>query len=171
MMHLKKTVWKIAGVVLFLSETGIATGQVADGFLGIKWGTPLSQLQNSYELVSGRIDGSYRRYSCKIRRVEDAEVNDCDLEFIAGKFAGVALITGDSENSHRLLAYLQQLFGEGHRTDSRGYQWFSGRVHVAYDETASGEGFVYWYCHALQPGQDVGPISGDQASAHPDYRP
>ena len=171
MMRLNTSAWKVAGVVLFLSGSGIARGQAADGFLGIAWGTPLSQLKMRYELVPDNTDGEYSRYSSAIRLVQDAGVNECDLEFIAGRFAGVALVSGDPENSHRLLAYLQRLFGEGHTTERRSWQWFAGGVHVSYDETAAGEGFVYWYCLALQAGLVAGPVSSHRASAYSDSRP
>jgi hypothetical protein len=151
------------GVVMtmfLLLETAIGGPQSEDGFLGVLWGTRLDSLKTRFELVLTTADGACDRYSTNIRRVGNSEIDECDFEFIGGKLSGAALLTRGAENSHALLAYLELVFGKGHRDQPGSYQWLTKRVHLFYDEDSGGDGYIYWYCRECQS-------AGDSAASGP----
>jgi hypothetical protein len=136
--------------MILILETLVAGTQAEDGFLGVLWGAPLDSLRARFELVLTTGDGACDRYSTNIRRVGKSEIEECYLEFIEGKLSGAALLTRGAENSHALLAFLQDRFGKGHREEPGSYQWLTEKVHLYYDEDTSGDGTIYWYCRACQ---------------------
>ena len=126
-----------------------ARGQFDDGFMGRIWGTPLKEMQQGFELKLTAQRGRTFQYSVSIERVAGVELSSCEFEFTSGKFSGVILLTGDRQNSHRLLALLERTYGEWQEEEILGHQWFHGKTHVSYDEGRDGNAYVYIYCLTL----------------------
>jgi hypothetical protein len=137
--------------VIALVSVGVSSASAPqeEGFQEIPWGTPLARLEQKFELSPLSKEGECHRYSSNVRQVGTAKVSDCEFEFVRDEFAGVAILTSGPRNTHRLLAYLKKLFGEGHQESPRAYQWFSGQTHVFYDEDSDGDGYIYWYSRKL----------------------
>jgi len=150
-----RTISRTTLVAAFISVgASYTSAQSPDGFEGIPWGTSLDWLEKQFELLPHSTGGEFHSYASNVLHVGPAEVSECDFEFVKGKFAGVAILTRGTRNTHRLLSHLRKLFGEGHQEDPRTYQWFSGQTHVSFDEDSDGDGYVYWYSRTLLRGPE-----------------
>jgi hypothetical protein len=126
----------------------LAHAQVKDGFLEFSWGADLATIQRELLLTPvGHLDLQHT-FAAEVRRLAGAELEDCLLEFSAGRLSGVIITTQGRDNSRKLLALLKEQYGDGRMESPLGYQWFSPRTHAAYDEDSAGDAYVYWY--ALQ---------------------
>ena len=130
------------------------TGGTGDGFLGYEWGTPWVEMQqrlgcDSVEAESGRVT-----VRCPLESLGGADLESCELEFLGGKFAGVAITTRGESNSHELLSYLVQLYGPRHREAVVAYQWLTADAHISYDIDSAGDGYAYVYSLHLQETPD-----------------
>ena len=134
---------------LLLSGFPVARAQFDDGYLGNRWGTPLTLMEQKFELKLSLQRGRAQQYRSNVETIGGVQLSSCDFEFTSGKFTGVILLTRDRANSHRLLALLRKTYGEGREDDTLGYQWFNKRTHVSYDEGRDGDAYVYLYCLTL----------------------
>lgn len=132
-------------LVVVLSGPTSVRGQVNDGFLGNPWGTPFARMQQRFELTLALQRGRTQQYRANVDTVDGVELSSCDFEFTSGKLTGVILLTHDRTNSRRLFDLLRETYGEGREDDVLGYQWFSERTHVSYDEGKDGNAYVYLY--------------------------
>jgi hypothetical protein len=106
-------------------------------------------MRERFALVPADSDDVCTRYTCDIRRVGGADVEECILEFREGAFAGAAVLTRGARNTHSLLAHLRQAFGKGREESARACQWLLNGTHLFYDEDSEGDGYVYWYSRKL----------------------
>jgi hypothetical protein len=166
-MSCSNAVWWISLGILLSGGTPEGRAQTGDGLLGVPWGTSLVQMRGRFLLAPADSDAVYTRYTSDIRRIGDADIEECILEFRAGAFAGAAVLTRGADNTHRLLAYLLRVFGKGKEESVRAYQWLSETTHLFYDEDSDGDGYVYWYSRRLFA--DVVPEQS-MMPRHPSHR-
>ena len=131
-----------------LPEMGFA--QTRDGLMGHHWGTPVAVLADKVELRTSRNEGNLLLYSTDVRSIGDAAIDQCDIEFVDGRLAGVIVTTRSLENSRRLLTLLQKEYGEGTSNHPRTRTWLTPNTHVSYDEDSLGDAYIYWYSTLLQ---------------------
>jgi hypothetical protein len=124
----------------------LTISQSREGFLGVNWGAQFVSLKERFALAPTADTTTQEQYSSNIREVGGAEISEVDFEFTKGRFSGVIVFTVGRSNSHKLLSYIQSLFGNGNEIDSLTYQWVRGSTHVSYDEDSEGDSYVYWYC-------------------------
>jgi hypothetical protein len=128
----------------------IALGQVRDGILGNSWGAPVATVAKPLELGSPRFEGNMILYSAGIRVIGDARFDDCQIEFVDGRFAGVIVSTRGPSNSEQLLSLLKDAYGEG-MSDAPGSRiWMTPETRVSYDLDTFGDAYAYWYSRRLQ---------------------
>ncbi len=146
-----KTPQRILTILLCLRalpEIGFA--QTRDGLLGHHWGTPVAMLADKVELRKPRNEGDLLLYSTGLRSIGEAAIDQCDIEFVNGRLAGVIVMTHRQENSRRLLTLLQKEYGEGTSNHPRARTWLTPNTHVSYDEDSFGDAYIYWYSTLLQ---------------------
>jgi len=131
-----------------LPEMGFS--QTRDGLMGHHWGTPVAVLADKVELRTSRNEGNLLLYSTDVRSIGDAAIEQCDIEFVDGRLAGVIVTTRSLENSRRLLTLLQKEYGEGTSNHPRTRTWLTPNTHVSYDEDSLGDAYIYWYSTLLQ---------------------
>jgi hypothetical protein len=131
-----------------LPEFGFA--QTRDGLLGHNWGTPVALIAEKVELRSPRNEGNLLLYSTGVRSLGDAAIEQCDVEFVNGRLAGVIVSTRSQENSRRILSLLQKEYGEGKSNHPRERTWMTPSTRVTYDEDSFGDAYIYWYSTLLQ---------------------
>lgn len=139
---LRRSLLLCVGLALSLSAV---RGQFDDGFMGRRWGTSLEEMQQGFELKLTGQRGRTVQYGATLDSVAAVALSSCEFEFTSGKFSGVVLMTGNRQNSRRLLSLLEKTYGEWHEDEILGYQWFHGRTHVSYDEGRDGNAYVYIY--------------------------
>ncbi len=146
-----KTPARILTILLCLRALpGVGFGQTRDGLMGHQWGTPVAMLANKVELRSPRADGEMLLYSTGLRSLGDAAIEQCDLEFVHGRLAGVIVTTRSEKNSRHILSLLQKEYGEGQSNHPRTRTWITPNTRVCYDEDSLGDAYVYWYSMLLQ---------------------
>jgi hypothetical protein len=128
----------------------IGFSQTRDGFMGHPWGTPVATLAPAVGLKTGRAEGETILYRTAVSAIGDIPVEQCDVEFLGGRLAGVIVTTHGGENSRRLLSLITQEYGEGRNTHPRARTWLSHTTRVLYDEDSVGDAYVYWYSTQLQ---------------------
>jgi hypothetical protein len=128
----------------------IAQGQVRDGILGHPWGTPVASVAEPLELHTARFEGNLMFYATGLREIGDAQIDQCEVEFVRGGLAGVIVTTRGTENSRRLLSLLQKEYGEGTARNTMAHTWVTAETHVAFDLDNLGDAYVYWYSMRLQ---------------------
>jgi len=129
---------------------GIGFMQTRDGFLGHHWGTPVATLAQTVELHTPRTEGDVILYNTAVTEINDIFVQNCDLEFVSGRLAGVIVTIHGSENARKFLTLLQKEYGEGQSNHPRTRTWTTPNTRVAYDEDTLGDAYVYWYSTLLQ---------------------
>ena len=82
--------------------------------------------------------------------MDHVPVQQCDLEFVSGRLAGVIVTTHGAENSREFLALLQKEYGEGQSNHPRARTWNTPNTRVSYDEDSFGDAYIYWYSTLLQ---------------------
>jgi hypothetical protein len=135
-------------LLLLLGSTTVL-GQFNDGFLGYPWGTAYARMEKEFGLRPTAVGSRTQQYRANIDTVSGVEISSCDFEFTAGRFTGAIILTRHREDSHRLLALLEKVYGTATQDTTLGYQWISGRTHASYDEGSDGNGYVYLYCLKL----------------------
>jgi len=140
-------VWVVHICIVFSLFSPI--DQTKDGFMNYAWGTPFAQMARYFTLQQTRSHDDQQQYSVDLESLGEAELEECEFEFVDKSFAGVIITTANRANSHRLLAFLKHLYGNGHVQDPMTIQWFSGDTHVSYDEGLSGNAYVYMYSRRL----------------------
>ena len=85
---------------------GIGFTQTRDGFLGHHWGTPVATLAQNVELHTPRADGDVILYTTAVTEVDHVAVQQCDLEFVGGRLAGV-IVTVRGEGGRVCVAGVQ----------------------------------------------------------------
>jgi len=131
-----------------LPETGFS--QTRDGFMGQPWGTPVATLALTVGLKAGHAEGETILYRTTVSAIGDIPVDQCDVEFLGGRLAGVIVTTHGQENSRRLLSLITQEYGEGRSNHPRARTWLSHTTHVSYDEDSLGDAYIYWYSTQMQ---------------------
>lgn len=129
----------------------IAHAQDTLDFTRYTWGTVLSVMQDRFDLKLLKKQGPTTSYSSNISFLGGAALDDCQFEFTAGKFSGVAATTPGRADSEKLLRWLESRFGRGESREPLGWQWFSGTTHIWFDMSKAGEGWLYWYSLEYQP--------------------
>jgi hypothetical protein len=129
---------------------GIALGQVRDGILGNMWGAPVATVAKPLELSSPRFEGNTILYSAGIHAIGDARFDDCQIEFVDGRFAGVIISTRGASNSEQLLSLLKKAYGEGESDAPGSRTWMTPETRVSYDIDSFGDAYAYWYSRRLQ---------------------
>jgi hypothetical protein len=124
--------------------------QTRDGFMGHPWGTPVATLAQTIGLKAGHAEGETLLYRTAVSAIGDIPVDQCDVEFLGGRLAGVIVTTHGLENSRRLLSLIKQEYGEGGSNHPRTRTWLSHTTHVSYDEDSLGDAYVYWYSMQMQ---------------------
>ncbi|HSQ75355.1 MAG TPA: hypothetical protein VLT13_07345 [Bacteroidota bacterium] len=146
-----KTPARILTILLCLRALpGIGYSQTRDGLMGHHWGTPVAVLADNVELRAPRNEGELLLYSTGVRSLGDVAIEQCDIEFVDGRLAGVIVTTRSRENSRRLLTLLQKDYGEGTSNHPRARTWLTPNTHVSYDEDSLGDAYIYWYSTLLQ---------------------
>ncbi len=135
-------------LLLLLGSTAVR-GQFKDGFLGYRWGTPFARMEVEFDLKLAEAGSLVQQYRADVDTISGVKISSCDFEFTAGRFTGVIIMTHRREDSHRLLALLQKVYGVAAQDSILGYQWISERTHASYDEGRDGNGYVYLYCLKL----------------------
>lgn len=139
---------------------GLGSAQVKDGFLQFGWGTEIAEVQREITLKPVSTIEQTTTYTALLPDLDGVELADCMLEFHGGRLAGVIVTTQGHDNSSRFLALLKRYFGDGKQESPRGYQWFSPRTHVAYDEDSAGDAYIYWYSLQETTGETLRPRKG-----------
>ncbi len=129
---------------------GIGFIQTRDGFLGHHWGTPVATLAQNVELHSPRAEGDVILYHTALSEVDSVAVQQCDLEFVGGRLAGVIVTVRGQENARKFLTLLQKDYGEGQSNHPRERSWITPNTRVSYDEDSAGDAYIYWYSTVLQ---------------------
>jgi len=124
--------------------------QTRDGFMGHPWGTSVATLAQNVGLKYGHAEGETILYRTAVPAIGDIPVDQCDVEFLGGRLAGVIVTTHGLENSRQLLSLIEQEYGEGRSTQPRARTWLSHTTHVSYDEDSLGDAYVYWYSMQMQ---------------------
>jgi hypothetical protein len=146
-----KTPTRILTILLCLRALpGVGLGQTRDGLLGHQWGTPVAIVAEKVQLESPRSDGDMLMYTTALNSIGDVKIDQCDLEFVSGRLAGVIVTTSSEENSRRLLALLKKEYGEGQSNHPRARTWITPNTRVTYDEDSHGDAYIYWYSMLLQ---------------------
>ena len=140
----------IALCALSAGVSGIACGQTRDGILGHAWGAPVAAVAEPLELHSPRCEANTMLYATGMHEIGDASIDQCQIEFVNGKLAGVIVTTRGADNSERLLAILKREYGEGKGHHPRARTWMTAETHVSYDLDSFGDAYVYWYSMRLQ---------------------
>ncbi len=139
-------------LVLLLPLVGfLARAQDTLDFVRYNWGTPLSIMQEHFDLKPVKEQGATARYSSNVSSLGEAGLSDCQFEFTEGKFSGIAATTPGKADSDRLLSWLKSRFGPGESKEPLGWQWFKGETHIWFDMAKAGEGWLYWYSLEYQP--------------------
>jgi hypothetical protein len=142
---------KVIALVLCLRAfPEIALGQTRDGILGHTWGTPIAAVVEPLALRTPRFEGNTALYSTAMHEIGDVRIEECQIEFVNGKFAGVIVTTRGADNSGRLLALLRKEYGEGQSRHPRERTWRTAETHVSYDLDTFGDAYAYWYSVQLQ---------------------
>jgi hypothetical protein len=129
---------------------GIGFTQTRDGFLGHHWGTPAATLAQAVELRTPRAEGEVILYNTAVAEIDHVAVQQCDLEFVSGRLAGVIVTVRGEENSRQFLALLQKEYGEGKSNHPRARTWTTPNTRASYDEDTHGDAYIYWYSTLLQ---------------------
>jgi hypothetical protein len=139
-------------LILLLSTACFsAHAQDTDDFSRYSWGTPLTTMQAQFDLKPVKRQDSTACYSSNVSSLGGAELDDCQFEFINGKFSGVAATTPGKAESDKLLRWLKSRLGPGESREPLGWQWFKEGTHVWFDMSKSGgEGWLYWYSLGYQ---------------------
>jgi hypothetical protein len=139
-----------AFVLCLLAFSGTSQGQIRDGILGHAWGTPVAAVAEPLLLHTPRSQGNLLLYSTGVERVGDTRIEECQIEFVDGRLAGVIITTRGTENSSRFLALLKRDYGEGQTHNPRTQIWMTAETRVSYDLDSFGDAYVYWYSLRLQ---------------------
>ncbi len=137
-------------MVLGLLPGIAAWGQPRDGFAGYTWGTPLDSLKAPFGLELYAENGTHGTYTTGMIQLEDIALDECRLEFVGNRFAGVVIMTRGHEASDRMLEYLRRIFGGGTDISPLGWSWFSQTTYVTYDKDSHGDAYIYWYSPRYQ---------------------
>lgn len=129
---------------------GIGFTQTRDGLLGHHWGAPVATLAQEVELRTPRAEGEILLYATGITEVGTVPVQQCDLEFVSGRLAGVIVTTHGTDNSRQFLALMQKEYGEGQSNHPRARTWVTPNTRASYDEDRFGDAYIYWYSTLLQ---------------------
>jgi len=140
----------IALVLCLRAFPDIALGQIRDGVLGHPWGTPVAAVVEPLKLHSPQFEDNLILYSTGIREIGGAAIDQCNLEFVDGRLAGVIVSTRGEQSSGRLLALLKEGYGAGTRRNPKAWTWRIGETHVSYDLDSFGDAYAYWYSMRLQ---------------------
>jgi hypothetical protein len=124
--------------------------QTRDGFMGHPWGTSVATLAQNVGLKDGHAEGEMLLYRTAASAIGDIPVDQCDVEFLGGRLAGVIVTTRGPENSRQLLSLIEQEYGKGRNTYPRARTWLSHTTRVLYDEDSLGDAYVYWYSTQMQ---------------------
>lgn len=121
-----------------------------DALFGWPWGTPRDVIARNQPLEHLSCDEpGVRRYRTGLSALGEANLRDCDFEFVQDRLAGVVITTHGKNNSHALLRELRRLYGPGQEEDPRGVGWLSTTTHARYDEDSAGDAYVYVYALRL----------------------
>ncbi len=129
---------------------GVGFTQTRDGFLGHHWGTPVATLAQSVELHTPRAEGDVILYNTAVTEVDHVAVQQCDLEFVSGRLAGVIVTVRGEENSRGFLSLLLREYGEGESDHPRARRWTTPNTRVSFDLDTHGDAYIYWYSTLLQ---------------------
>jgi hypothetical protein len=140
----------IAFVLCLRAFSGVALGQIRDGILGHTWGASVAAVAEPLLLHTPRHENNLLLYSTRLERLGDAPIEECQIEFVDGRLAGVIVTTRGAENSSRLLAILKKDYGEGQTHDPRAQIWSTAETRVSYDLDSFDDAYVYWYSRRLQ---------------------
>jgi len=140
----------IAFVLCLRAVPDIALGQTRDGILGYTWGSSVAAVAEPLELHDPRSEANVLLYATGMHEIGNAPIDQCQIEFVNGKLAGVIVTTRGAENSERLLAILKKEYGEGLTHASRTLTWMTAETHVSYDLDSFGDAYAYWYSMRLQ---------------------
>jgi len=139
----------IALLLCLRAVPDIALGQIRDGLLGHTWGTSVAAAVEPLRLHSPQVSDNCILYAAGIDQIGGANIEQCSVEFVDGRLAGVIVTTRGAMNSERLLAVLQEGYGDGTRRNPRAWTWRVGETHVAYDLDSFGDAYAYWYSMRL----------------------
>lgn len=126
-----------------------APAQHPEGFIGFGWGTPLSEIRQTLELVQVREDGRYALYEAGTVTFDGMELRNCGLEFVDGKLAGGFCQTRSAEDSRRLKRGLERQMGKPLSARPRTAQWSGMDTYADYDEDEQGNAYLYAYSRRL----------------------
>ena len=141
-------------ILLLCLATAPCFAQDSLGLDHYRWGTPLSAMQGPFALRPLEQRGTTSVYSSNLSNLGGATLDDCQFEFVGGRFSGIAATTPGRSDSEMLLRWLQARFGPGENREPLGWQWFLDGVHISFDMARAGEGWLYWYPVALQPAKE-----------------
>jgi hypothetical protein len=140
----------IAFVLCLRAFPDIALSQTRDGIFGHTWGSPVAAVAEPLELHNPRQEANVLLYTAGMHNIGNASVDQCQVEFINGRLAGVIVTTRGEENSKRLLRLLEKEYGQGELHEPRAWTWMTAETHVAYDLDSFGDAYAYWYSLRLQ---------------------
>jgi hypothetical protein len=133
----------LAAFLLWIAQ--VSSAQPEGWFLGNPWGTSLSRLQQKHALREITKTQERVTYASDIRQLGHADLDECNLEFVDGRFSGVTVTTKGEENSTHLLKYLRRMFGEGRSPNPPAITWVMETTRICYDIDSAGDAYVYWY--------------------------
>lgn len=133
-------------IVMLALLASVWGAQRHEGFLGNVWGTPFPRMKETYDLREIAVEKERITCASNIQRLGNADIEECNLEFVRNRFSGVVILTTGRRNADHLLLYLRQILGEGRSYDPTAISWTKGNVHVSFDVDSFGDAYVYWYC-------------------------
>jgi hypothetical protein len=127
------------------SSSGFKPNSEPDGFDGIKWGTPFSEVKS--DMVESRSISDPAEPNVKIKiyytksgdplKLGDAQLDKIEYVFWRGKFAEARINATGPENFDRLMKFLFEKYGTVNK--SQGAYFWDGsvtQIFLKYDESA-----------------------------------
>ncbi len=107
----------VVAFLLTLSSVAVSVAEEVDGFRGMKWGTPISEIERTNKLVMRQDDGKdkFVFYSMVNDNLRFGGVNAVSIRYFfwKNKFAGVVIVTTGELDFNVLKVATDEKFGLG----------------------------------------------------------
>jgi hypothetical protein len=107
----------VVAFLLTLSSVAVSVAEEVDGFRGMKWGTPISEIERTNKLVMRQDDGKdkFVFYSMVNDNLRFGGVNAVSIRYFfwKNKFAGVVIVTTGELDFNVLKIATDEKFGLG----------------------------------------------------------
>ena len=109
---MRKFKWLVCGLaILFLITSPLNAAELSEGFLGVKWGSNISELTD-FKKISGEGDVAYYRNPAKTYTVYEVENPSVIYGFYKGEFFATYIQVGTYTVFERVKEHLSEKFGE-----------------------------------------------------------